>query len=66
MWLSKERAGGTGSLLIGDGIVVTVCGEELASALGEFDLSSLLNYYYSQKLKMMPFVKHCAAKERTE
>ena len=42
MWLSKERAGGTGSLLIGDGIVVTVCGEELASAFGEFDLSSLL------------------------
>jgi len=65
MWLSKER-GGTGSLLIGDGIVVTVCGEELASAFGEFDLSSLLNYYYSQKLKMISFVTHCAAKERTE
>jgi len=61
MWLSKER-GGTGSLLIGDGTIVTVCGEELASAFGEFDLSSLLLLFS----KMIPFVTHCAAKERTE
>jgi len=30
MWLSKEH-GRTGSLLIDDAIVVTVCGEELAT-----------------------------------
>ena len=49
-------------MLIGDGIIVIVCGEELASAFGEFDLSSLLLLFS----KMIPFVTHCACSQGTD